>query len=218
MEESTTREKILKKIRGALLHKADSPYPNIDFESEVYQESEDTSDIVFAQELLNASGNFIYCESEAEFSENLKELMTEHEWRNVFCTEEKLTALLDKSHIPFVSGKEDFLEMEAGLTSCEFLVARLGSVLVSSRQQSGRRNFVYPPVHLVFAYASQIVPDLKQALQGIKEKYQDKMPSMISLITGPSRTADIEKTLIMGAHGPKEFYVFMIDDLIQEDK
>jgi L-lactate dehydrogenase complex protein LldG len=217
MEESTTREKILKKIRSALLHKTDNPYPNIDFESEVYQQSEESLDIAFAEELLNVSGNFIYCESEGEFAENLKELMTEHEWYNVFCTEEKLAALLDRSHIPFVSGKEDFLEMEVGLTSCEFLVARLGSVLVSSRQKSGRRNFVYPPVHLVFAYASQIVPDLKQALQAIKEKYQDKMPSMISLITGPSRTADIEKTLILGAHGPKELYVFMVDDLIQAD-
>jgi len=137
MEETTTKEKILKKIRSALLHKTDNPYPNIDLESDVYQESEESPDIVFAEELLNVSGNFIYCESENEFAENLKELMTEHEWTNVFCAEEKLTALLDRSHVPFVSGKEDFLDMEVGLTSCEFLVARLGSVMVSSRQKSG---------------------------------------------------------------------------------
>jgi len=46
-----------------------------------------------------------------------------------------------------------------------------------------------------------------------KEKYGGNFPSQMTVITGPSRTADIEKTLVMGAHGPKELYVFMIDDL-----
>ncbi len=214
MEESTSKEKIMKKIRSALLHKTDNPYHNIDFESDIYQEITESLDVTFATELLNVAGNFVYCESEEEFTVNLKSLMIENEWYTIFCTEEKLSALLEKSHIKFASAKEDLLEAEAGITSCEFLIARLGSVLVSSMHQSGRKNFVYPPVHLVFAYASQIVPDLKQAFQGIKEKYGNKPPSMISLITGPSRTADIEKTLIMGAHGPKELFVFVVDDLI----
>jgi len=43
------------------------------------------------------------------------------------------------------------------------------------------------------------------------KKYNGNMPSMISIATGPSRTADIEKTLVLGAHGPKEVYVFFID-------
>jgi len=48
----------------------------------------------------------------------------------------------------------------------------------------------------------------------MKEKYGQDLPSMISLITGPSRTADIEKTLVMGAHGPGELYVFLVDDQV----
>lgn len=217
MEESTSKEKIMKKIRSALLHKTDSPYQTIDFESDIYQEITENLDFTFATELLNVAGKFVYCDSEDEFILNLKSVMTENEWFNVFCTEEKLSKMLEESHIQFSSDKEGLFEAEAGLTSCEFLIARLGSVLVSSMQQSGRKNFVYPPVHLVFAYSSQIVPDLKQAFSGIKEKYGNKLPSMISLITGPSRTADIEKTLIMGAHGPKELYVFVVDDIVIDD-
>ncbi|MBM3403930.1 MAG: hypothetical protein FJY10_03470, partial [Bacteroidetes bacterium] len=83
---------------------------------------------------------------------------------------------------------------------------------------AGRRIFVYPPTHIVVAYASQLVPDIRQALQKIKKKYRSEMPSMISLISGPSRTADIEKTLVMGAHGPKELYVFLIDDSVTTDE
>jgi L-lactate dehydrogenase complex protein LldG len=64
----------------------------------------------------------------------------------------------------------------------------------------------------VIANTSQIVPDIKDALTGMKERYGKNLPSLVSVITGPSRTADIEKTLVMGAHGPKELYLFLIDN------
>ncbi len=65
---------------------------------------------------------------------------------------------------------------------------------------------------LLLPYTSQIVPDIKDALKKMQEKYQNQLPSLISVITGPSRTADIEKTLVMGAHGPKQLYVFLMDE------
>jgi L-lactate dehydrogenase complex protein LldG len=66
-------------------------------------------------------------------------------------------------------------------------------------------------VHIVVAFNNQIVYDLKEGISNTIEKYNDHLPSMISIATGPSRTADIEKTLVLGAHGPKEVYVFYID-------
>ena len=50
-------------------------------------------------------------------------------------------------------------------------------------------------------------------LKNIKEKYSGQLPSMVSFATGPSRTADIEKTLVVGVHGPKEVYLFLVDKL-----
>ncbi len=73
--------------------------------------------------------------------------------------------------------------------------------------------FVFPETHIVIAKASHVVDELKDALNGMKTKYAGNFPSQITVITGPSRTADIEKTLVMGAHGPKALYVLMIDDL-----
>jgi L-lactate dehydrogenase complex protein LldG len=61
------------------------------------------------------------------------------------------------------------------------------------------------------AYSSQLVTDLKDGFKLIKDKYGNQLPSMITTITGPSRTADIEKTLVLGAHGPKELFVFLLD-------
>ena len=65
---------------------------------------------------------------------------------------------------------------------------------------------------MVIAYASQLVLELKDAFKLLKTKYGEKLPTLISNITGPSRTADIEKTLVLGAHGPKELIVFLLDD------
>lgn len=54
---------------------------------------------------------------------------------------------------------------------------------------------------------------LKDALRELKNKYNDQLPSMTTIITGPSRSADIEKILTTGAHGAKELYLFLIDDM-----
>ena len=82
---------------------------------------------------------------------------------------------------------------------------------MTSAQQSGRTTSVYAPIHICIAYTNQLVYDIKEGLQILKEKYTVKLPSLITLATGPSRTADIEKTLVVGVHGPKEVYVFLVD-------
>lgn len=69
--------------------------------------------------------------------------------------------------------------------------------------------FVYPPLHVVIAHKNQIVGYLEEAYTEIRDKYKEGFPSQIALITGPSRTADIEKTLVLGAHGPRELRVFI---------
>ncbi len=85
--------------------------------------------------------------------------------------------------------------------------------MVSSAQAFGRTLTVYPPIHWVVARSSQLVPRLKDAFGLLRQRYPDQnYPSMVSTITGPSRTADIEKTLVLGAHGPRELWVFLLED------
>ena len=92
------------------------------------------------------------------------------------------------------------------------MVARNGSILLSNAGMAGRRLSIYPPVHIVMAYSSQIVMDLKDGFKLLKNKYGNDLPSMITNVTGPSRTADIEKTLVLGAHGPRELFVFLLEE------
>ena len=212
MEETTSREKVLKKLRNALISQTENPYPSLDLTSSVYKEFNETLDITFATEFSKVAGKFIYCEDEKDLQENLISLIGEKKWENIFCLEPGIKETLAEAGIPFVSLEKEFSKMDAGITYCEYLIARLGSIMVSSKQTSGRRLNVFPENHIVIAKSSQIVADLKDALKNIKEKYVNNLPSMISVITGPSRTADIEKTLVMGAHGPRELYVFLIDE------
>ena len=218
MEESTSKEKVLKKIRDALIEKTDPPYPIIDMDSSIYPPLTEPLDVTFAEELVKVSGKFGYYESEDEFLSFLQSYILEKDWPVIFCYDEQLQGLLKQGGIPFESDPDKFTEMKLGITRCEYLIARLGTIMVSSHLSPGRRMNVFPEIHIVVAYSSQLVPDLKDALRLIRKKYEEGFPSLISFITGPSRTADIEKTLVIGAHGPKELYVFLIEDKAPENE
>jgi len=99
---------------------------------------------------------------------------------------------------------------DAGITSCEALVAQTGSILVSSATSGGRAVSILPHVHVVVAEADQIVATLADALHAAHARHRGRMPSMLSFITGPSRTGDIERILVLGAHGPKELIVVLV--------
>jgi L-lactate dehydrogenase complex protein LldG len=212
MKDSTTsKEKLLKKIRKALLEKRENPYPNLE-ELPLYPHHSELLEVTFAEEFTQVNGSFVYCEDEIQFIENIILLAEQKKWRKIYCWEPALQNILDQYGYPYYATDKDFEFAEVGLTLCEALIARNGSVMVSNANAAGRRLSIFPHQHIVVAYTSQLVLDLKDAFKIIKDKYANDIPSMICNITGPSRTADIEKTLVLGAHGPKELYVFLLDD------
>jgi L-lactate dehydrogenase complex protein LldG len=213
MQDSTTsKEKILKKIRKALIHKSSQEIGDVNTESDIFVNSEEPLEVQFAQNFVNVNGKFVFCENENEFLENFSGIVKDNKWEQLFCLEPEIKSLLKKANIPFSDQEDQLKNANIGITFCECLIARTGSIVISSKQASGRRLPIYANFHVVIAYTSQLLLHVKDALKFIREKYNNQLPSMISTITGPSRTADIEKTLVQGAHGPKEIFVFLIDD------
>lgn len=208
---TTAKEQMLKKIRHALLQKREHPYPGFE-ETPLHVEATEPVDVLFAQNLTAVDGHFIYCEDEVSFMEGLLGLAEQEKLRRMYAWEPKVKQLLDNYQFPYFETDNGFSEAEVGITGCEALIARSGSVLVSSGNAAGRRLSVYPHIHVVVAYASQLVMDIKDGLELVKQRYGGDIPSYVGLITGPSRTADIEKTLVLGAHGPKSLYVFVLED------
>ncbi len=210
MKDTTSKEKMLKKLRTALLEKRDNPYPNVE-DTPVYEPFDGYLEVLFAEQLSQVAGKFVFCEDEIQFMENLLLLADENNWRRIYCWEQPLKELLTHCDFPYYSTDTNFEQAEVGITLCESLIARNGSVLLSNASTAGRRLSIYPTHHIVVAYTSQLVLDLKDAFKDLRRKYQEHVPSMISVVTGPSRTADIEKTLVLGAHGPKDLIVFLLE-------
>ncbi|MDB5158582.1 MAG: lactate utilization protein [Mucilaginibacter sp.] len=207
---TTSKEKLLKKIRQALLEKRDNPYPNLE-NLPLYPPATEHLDVMFAEEFMAVQGQFAFCEDEVQFIETLLELAEQRNWHKIYCWEPSLQEILARYEYPYFETDKDFEQAEVGFTLCEALIARNGSTMLSNAGAAGRRLSIYPGVHIVLAYTSQLVTDLKDGFALIKKKYGTNIPSMITNVTGPSRTADIEKTLVLGAHGPKELFVFLLE-------
>jgi L-lactate dehydrogenase complex protein LldG len=101
----------------------------------------------------------------------------------------------------------EMASFDVGITAADCLVARTGSVVLRCTSTGGRRLSVLPAHHIVLARKEQLVASLEDALPSIQK---DTDWSFATLITGPSRTADIEKILVLGAHGPKRLTVILI--------
>lgn len=212
MKESTSKEKVLKKIRDALVDRMPAPYQQVDMESPVYGSLDaDFLEEAFAKAFLKVGGQFVFCPGINELKTSLQALLKKEGIKKLFCSEDFLVDLLNREEMEITNSWQDVFACDAAVTACEALVARLGTIVFSSAHLGGRQSLAAAPMHIVIATNKQVVYGLDEAIKYLNEKYKTGMPSLVSFITGPSRTADIEKTLVHGAHGPKELYLFMLD-------
>jgi L-lactate utilization protein LutC len=107
-------------------------------------------------------------------------------------------------------GLEPLFAGDVGITGAEYLIAETGSIVVASRPDHPRAMSLLPPVHITVARATQIVPDLFDLFDLEKWGTPPALPSCLAIITGPSKTGDIELRLVTGVHGPGEVHVVLI--------
>ena len=205
MAVTPAKENILKKIRQALSNPVPLPFPHSEGAQSVFTSANDDAAIIFAQEFTKLQGKFAFCANVTDLKDQLQQLVVEKNWTKIFFKEDTIAALFNTGSYP------DLASCEISVTGCECLVARTGSIVMSAAQQSGRTTSIYAPIHICIAYSNQMMYEIKDALIFVKEKYNGNIPSLITFASGPSRTADIEKTLVTGVHGPKEVYCFLVE-------
>ena len=211
MKVSSSKEKILKKIREALSNPVPLPFPKSEGTNSIFQQPKEDLEITFAEEFTKLLGKFAFCVSEAEMKFQLQQLLSAKKWTNIFCKEDRLLKIFDDGQFPKLN-QSSLAECDASVTTCKYLIARTGAIVMTSAQESGRTVSAYAPVHICIAYINQLVYETRDALKLLKTEYGNSLPSFITFAAGPSRTADIEKTLVVGVHGPKEVYLFLIDE------
>ena len=205
---SNARDTILKKIKQALKQPVPVPFPATQ-PLPPYPALQQEPALEFAERFTSLQGRFSYCSSEEELVTQLNALAEKRKWEKIFCREAALREMLNASGFPF-NYHPTLADCDAAITGCEYLVARTGSILLSSAGESGRTVSVYAPIHICIAYTHQVVEDISDGLEKVLLQ-NPTYPSLLTLATGPSRTADIEKTLVVGVHGPKEVFCFLID-------
>ncbi len=212
LKTSKAKENILARIRKGLGEGSlPLPYPAADKQKDsLYAKSENSKEELFAETFIGFGGKFVFCDNVEELIRNISVLSADRDWKQLLCADPGLLNILSEKGI---AGTADTVPptAEACITMCEALIARTGSILLSSKQHMGRSASVYYPVHIVVAYIDQVMYDIEDGLALLKEKYGANMPSMINITTGPSRTADIEKTLVVGVHGPEEVFCFLVN-------
>jgi L-lactate dehydrogenase complex protein LldG len=171
---------------------------------------------LFQKHTTALKADFVLLNSAEEITRRLLELRDAENWKKVGAHSGRLIdRVLGQFGIPVLltdKGYEarDLESCDAGISECDALVAQTGSVLVTSRSAGGRALSVLPPHHVVLARREQLVADLPEAFAVLKGKYATNYPSFVSLITGPSRTGDIERILVLGAHGPKKLTILCV--------
>jgi L-lactate dehydrogenase complex protein LldG len=212
----SSRDTMLARIRTALASGPAPQPPQPDWVAPVHPPLPEAElAVTFAANFRRIGGEFFYCETVAQLGAELRTWLAERlpADQQFYVWEPALQEVLTAAGVSFQSTEAEFkAQAAAGLTTCEALVARTGSIVVAPATASGRRLSIYPDQHLVLARPSQVVAEIGDALRVVQSRYGAKLPSMLSLTTGPSRTADIEKTLVLGAHGPRRLTLFLLED------
>ncbi|UQV47567.1 LUD domain-containing protein [Janthinobacterium lividum] len=110
---------------------------------------------------------------------------------------------------------ELFDTVDAGFTVARSGIAATGTLVIAPDAATPRTVSLAPPLHICLVYASTLHADLHAAARA--ERWTDGMPSNLVLVSGPSKTSDIQQTLAYGAHGPRWLWVLIIDDLSAQE-
>lgn len=173
---------------------------------------------LFARQCQVLATDLRQCSGEADAAGTLAAIARDNQWKKIAVHDGSLidrvvTQLPPALAILHVEANYDKNAMEAcdaGITECESLVAQTGSVCVSARSSGGRALSVLPPHHIVLARGAQLVADLSEAIDRLSSAHPGDLPSFISFISGPSRTGDIERILVLGAHGPRKLTILLL--------
>lgn len=171
---------------------------------------------LFAANSVDLKTEFLVCADESELDAQLLRLKTQNNWKKIGVHRGDLTEhaqrVLNLDSLVVDDGYDphELERCDVGLTLCDALVAQTGSVLTTNTSSGGRVLSILPPHHVVLARRDQLLPDLPSAFELLEAKYGANYPSLMGFITGPSRTGDIERILVLGAHGPKKLTVLLV--------
>jgi len=224
---NNSREEILHTIRKGL--KGVDPEKTFDdrnfqFESEEVQklieEQQGNLETQFIGELNKVNTNVIEAGSEDKVKSFLQDIIKEKElksfsiWESQFLKEINLKQELKEKGLKLLTAKNknSISKADIGITEVDYTIADTGTLVLLTDKNQPRSVSLLPPIHVAIVRPANLVRNIKDLFIILKSRLQNSedITSCMTFITGPSRTADIELSLTLGVHGPKELYVVIL--------
>ncbi|OQB41499.1 MAG: Lactate utilization protein C [Candidatus Latescibacteria bacterium ADurb.Bin168] len=111
---------------------------------------------------------------------------------------------------PEESRKAAAFGMQCGLTSADYAIAETGSLVLTTSREKGRSVSLLGDVHIAIVEADRLIPDLYDLPQRLLKDHPALLPSNVTVISGPSKTADIELQMVVGVHGPRHVFAILV--------
>ncbi|MEW6073237.1 MAG: lactate utilization protein [Planctomycetota bacterium] len=170
----------------------------------------------FRAMLERAGGHLHFAGSPEETTNAVREIANAAGARRILHSEDHRVLLRaaalegEFTWVPHDEERAELLTCELGLTAAQWGVAETGTIVLESAAEHHRLASLLPPVHIALLDAPGLLETLDELLAAVGSEDPDDMSRTITMITGPSRTADIELTLVVGVHGPRELHVILL--------
>jgi L-lactate dehydrogenase complex protein LldG len=163
----------------------------------------------FVSQFTEGGGNFVYCADKADGITALKHYCAEHQWRGLFISSPSIADW--ENDITLETTFQNDGQFQVVLSTCEALIAFNGGIMVHGHHTGGRKLADLPKHHILVAYTSQIVANLRDGMTAINQKYRDNRPGNIAVIRPPH-----DQAVELAAADPnKDRTVFLI--LIEDE-
>ncbi len=217
---TTSREEFLENIRTRLDASGPQPEPGGRPATAVTQVAQmDDLTAKFKAALERVGGRVYVAKSAAEAREQLARILREANAKRVVWQDTPAVRALEPETLgaewEFVRAPADGRSLretvnapDAGLTGADFALAETGTLVIQSRPDQPRLLSALPAVHIAVIRAGQIVPGFADLVPQLRQAVRET--SNVTLVTGPSRTGDIEQTITIGAHGPRQVHVILL--------
>ena len=213
LSERTNKEQILAKVREAVMTKDENLFKDVNMQVDTWTpfKEEDGADFTFVERFKENGGIFVYFESKENFLDAMKQYVVENQWEPLCSTSKKMHEIFKDSGITLSRDYTTKRKKTVSITDCECLIAHTGSVVVTDKCAGSRAAYSNADVLLVFASPSQIVASMKDAIHLVKEKYGSARPSETVIISGASKSTEIDNQLVIGAQGIKQIALFLVE-------